>query len=63
MQYVQLLIEFLNESNSIINQVTNTATVTYSSATVTLKYYRSYNVSGFVCWPTPITQNGIGTCY
>lgn len=61
MQYVQLLIEFLNESNSIINQVTNTGTVTITSSTGPAEYYRCYfnSAGGASAWPAPTTTNGV----
>ena len=55
-----MLIEFLNESDSIINQITNTGSVTITSSTGPAEYWKSLMLSGGgACWPAGVTTNGV----
>lgn len=41
-----MLIEYINESSNVVNQITNTGTVSYTSAPLVLDYIRIYNTPG-----------------
>jgi len=63
-QYLHFRLEYINESSNIVNQITNTGTVTFTSSPTTIDFYRSYCTnSGFVCWTAPVNQNGVRNCY
>jgi hypothetical protein len=56
-----LLIEFVNESSNVINQVTSTGSVTITGTAGLSEYWKSYhqNDSAFNAWPAGVTTNGV----
>ena len=58
-------IEYIDESSNVVNQITNTGNVTFSSIPTTIDFYKSYTTNnGFTSWPPPIANlNGLQVPY
>jgi len=51
---VSYFIEYIDESSNVVNQITNTGTVTFTNTPTIIDFYKSYCINnGFTCWPAP----------